>query len=166
MRLNQSKTKRIHEDDTTIRGVIRSDFKRIIEIENQNFEYPWSEEDLLATSKLAKTIGMVIEYDSVVSGYMIYELEKTNISLWNIGIASDYQRKGLGSLLLDKLCNKLSETRRRTIEVQVRETNLSAQLFFSAYDFRAISIIKKPFEESDEDAYIMRYTLPFSRIST
>lgn len=166
MRLNQSKTKRIHEDDTTIRGVIRSDLKRIIEIETQNFKFSWTEDELLDNLRLPKTISMAIEYNSTLVGYMIYELEKTNISLWNIRIASDYQRQGLGSLLIDRLCNKLSETRRRTIEVQVRETNLSAQLFFSAYDFRAISIIKKPFEESDEDAYIMRYTLPFSRIST
>jgi len=39
----------------------------------------------------------------------------------------------------------------------VRETNLTAQLFFKASGFRAISVLRSYYEDSPEDAYVMQY---------
>jgi ribosomal-protein-alanine N-acetyltransferase len=61
--------------------------------------------------------------------------------------------------MVQRLIDKLSDQRRRFIEAEVRETNLKAQLFFSAAGFRAVKTLQKHYDETDEDAILFRYTL-------
>jgi ribosomal-protein-alanine N-acetyltransferase len=41
----------------------------------------------------------------------------------------------------------------------VRETNLTAQLFFRAQGFRAVRVLRGYYEDSGEDAFLMQYQL-------
>jgi ribosomal-protein-alanine N-acetyltransferase len=41
--------------------------------------------------------------------------------------------------------------------LEIRETNLSAQLFFRDLGFRAISLLRDFYEDTTEDAYLMQY---------
>jgi len=41
--------------------------------------------------------------------------------------------------------------------LEIRETNLSAQLFFRALGFRAVSVLRDFYEDTPEDAYLMQY---------
>jgi len=54
----------------------------------------------------------------------------------------------------------LSQQRRTQIVTEVRETNLPAQKFFASCGFRAVSVVRGIYDDTDEDAYVMRYTLP------
>jgi ribosomal-protein-alanine N-acetyltransferase len=59
--------------------------------------------------------------------------------------------------MVAKLVGKLSSHRRTRILLQVRETNLPAQLFFRIQGFRATEVVREHFEDTGEDAYIMQY---------
>ena len=48
--------------------------------------------------------------------------------------------------------------RRCQIVLEVRETNLPAQLFFRSLNFRATSVLKDFYQDTTEDAYLMQYT--------
>jgi ribosomal-protein-alanine N-acetyltransferase len=41
--------------------------------------------------------------------------------------------------------------------LEVRETNLAAQLFFRESGFRAVSLLRDFYEDTTEDAYLMQY---------
>jgi ribosomal-protein-alanine N-acetyltransferase len=41
--------------------------------------------------------------------------------------------------------------------LEIRETNLSAQLFFRDAGFRAISVLRSFYDDTPEDAYLMQY---------
>jgi ribosomal-protein-alanine N-acetyltransferase len=41
--------------------------------------------------------------------------------------------------------------------LEIRETNLPAQLFFRDIGFRAISLLRDFYEDTTEDAYLMQY---------
>ncbi len=56
-----------------------------------------------------------------------------------------------------KLVGKLSSQRRTRILLEVRETNLAAQLFFRKQGFRAVSVLRDFYEDTTEDAYVMQY---------
>ena len=56
-----------------------------------------------------------------------------------------------------KLIGKLSPQCRNRILLEVRETNLDAQLFFRDTGFRAISVLRDFYEDTTEDAYLMQY---------
>ena len=61
--------------------------------------------------------------------------------------------------MVQRLIDKLSQQRRREIVLEVRETNLSAQLFFANAGFRALSVLRNHYDDTLEDAYYMRYSL-------
>jgi ribosomal-protein-alanine N-acetyltransferase len=58
--------------------------------------------------------------------------------------------------MIQKLVGKLSNERRNRILLEVRETNLEAQLFFKQLGFRAISVLRDYYEDTTEDAYLMQ----------
>ena len=49
--------------------------------------------------------------------------------------------------------------RRKEITLEVRETNLAAKLFFQSQDFVAVAVLRDHYEDSAEDAYVMKYRL-------
>ena len=61
--------------------------------------------------------------------------------------------------LLSRLIDKLSQQRRKEIVLEVRETNLSAQKFFQSQGFRAVSVLRDHYDDTEEDAYVMNYRL-------
>lgn len=140
-----------------IRWMIRRDMPEVLDIERENFEFPWIDEDFVRCLRQRNCIGMVAERDDQIIGFMIYELHKARIHVLNFCVKPGYQRRGVGSQMLAKLIGKLSVPRRSRIILEVRETNLGAQLFFRENGFRAINVLHAYYEDTPEDAYLMQY---------
>jgi ribosomal-protein-alanine N-acetyltransferase len=140
-----------------IRWMIRRDMPEVLAIEGQSFEFPWSEEDFVRCLRQRNCIGMVAEHHEQVVGFMIYELHRNRLHILNFAVHRELQRRRVGEQMLRKLVSKLSPQRRNKIMLEVRETNLSAQLFFREMGFRAISLLKDFYEDTTEDAYLMQY---------
>ncbi len=145
-----------------IRWMIRRDMPEILDIEAKVFEFPWLEEDFILCLRGRNTIGMVAEHNNTVVGFMIYELSKLSkarIHVVNFVVAPDCQRQSVGTQMVAKLISKLSNQRYTCITLEVRETNLGAQMFFRTCGFRAVSVLRNFYEDTPEDAYLMRYLL-------
>ena len=142
-----------------IRWMIRRDMPEVLRIENGSFEFNWTEEDFLACLRQRNCIGMVAEHENHVVGFMIYELHKTRLHILNFAVSPAFRRLGAGSQMIDKLINKLSQQRRQEIVLEVRETNLAAQLFYHTQGFRAVRVLRNHYSDSAEDAYVMQFRL-------
>ena len=140
-----------------IRWMIRRDMPEVLAIENRSFEFPWSDEDFIRCLRQRNCIGMVAEYDERVVGFMIYELHKNRLHVLNFAVRPEFRRRGVGHSMIRKLIGKLSDQRRNRILLEIRETNLDAQLFFRDCGFRAISVLREFYEDSPEDAYLMQF---------
>lgn len=137
--------------------MIRRDMPEVLETERESFEFPWSEDDFVRCLRQRNCIGMVAEHNDRVVGYMIYELHKTRLHVLNFGVAKLTRRLHVGTQMIDKLISKLSSQRRSRITLEVRETNLAAQLFFRQVGFRAVSVLRDFYDDTPEDAYLMQY---------
>ncbi|MEO8495652.1 MAG: ribosomal protein S18-alanine N-acetyltransferase [Planctomycetota bacterium] len=141
-----------------IRWMIRRDMPEVLDIEGHSFEFPWSEEDFIRCLRQRNCIGMVAEFDEQVVGFMIYELHKTRLHVLNFAVNPKFRRRAVGQAMIGKLVSKLSHQRRNRILLEVRETNLSAQLFFRNIGFRAVSVLRDFYDDTAEDAYLMQFT--------
>jgi len=148
---------RENEIKVSIRWMSRRDMKEVLEIESECFEFAWDEDDFMQCLQQRNCIGMVAEYQGRVVGFMIYELQKTKIHLLNVATLSKFRRKGVGAQLVAKLIAKLGNQRRSRITLEVRETNLPAQLFLRSLGFLAVDILHGFYDETNEDAYQMVY---------
>lgn len=152
MRIHNEPRLRVH-----IRWMIRRDMTEVLDIERDSFEFPWFEEDFIRCLRQRNCIGMVAEQGERVVGFMIYELHKTRLHILNFAVAADCRRNSVGEQMIGKLQSKLSSQRRTRITLEVRETNLAAQLFFKTGGFRATSVLRDYYDDSTEDAYLMQY---------
>src|SRR6201991_1390443 len=125
-----------------IRWMIRRDMTEVLEIERNAFEFPWFEEEFIRCLRQRNCTGMVAEHGERVVGFMIYELHKTKLHILNFAVHPDWRRNGVGEHMVAKLVGKLSNHRRTRITLEVRETNLDAQLFFRAQDFKAVRVLR------------------------
>ena len=157
-----------------IRWMIRRDMPEVLQIEGEGFEFPWCEEDFVRCLRQRNCIGMVAEHDDRVVGFMIYELHKTKLHILNFAVGAECRRRSVASQMVGKLIGKLSGQRRTRILLEVRETNLAAQLFFRSRSFRAVTVLRDFYDDTTEDAYVMQFRyrpaeteviIPVNRIS-
>ena len=142
-----------------IRWMIRRDMPEVLQTEQESFEFAWTEEDFLRCLRQRNCIGMVAEQGEKVVGFMIYELHKSKLHILNFAVYPTCRRFGVGAQMVVKLISKLSSHRRTRITLEVRETNLVAQLFFRQQGFRAVRVLRAYYEDSGEDAFLMQYRL-------
>lgn len=140
-----------------IRWMIRRDMPEVLRIEEESYDYPWSEEDFLRCLRQRNCIGMVAELGEKVVGFMIYELHKSKLHILNFAVHPDFRRQHIGVQMIQKLVSKLSSHRRTCITLEVRETNLTSQIFFRDAGFRAMRVLRGFYEDTGEDAYLMQY---------
>ncbi len=152
MRSTQEEQLRIH-----VRWMIRRDMREVLGVEHEAFEFPWSDEDFTRCLRQRNCIGMVAESGDSVVAFMIYELHRSRLHVLNFAVARSHRRLGIGTRMMEKLVGKLTPERRNRIALEVRETNLPAQLFFRSLGFRAISVLKDFYQDTTEDAYLMHY---------
>ena len=155
--MNQDLTKTKKAVRVHIRRMIRRDLAEVLAIEDESFEFPWPEEDFIRCLRQRNCTGMVAEHEDRVVGAMIYELHTRRIHLLNFAVAADYRRRRVGQQMVAKLAAKLSQKGRSRVVLEVRETNLAAQLFFRANGFRAVGVLGDFFQKTSEDAYAMRF---------
>lgn len=144
-----------------IRWMIRRDLPAVLDIEQASFEFPWGEDDFLRCLGNPNAIGMVVERDERVVGFMVYELHKTRLHVLNIAVHPDFRRQRVGAAMLAKLVVKLSLARRTRIALEVRETNLAAQLWLARQGFRWRITLHDFYDDwqTTEDAYFFEYVL-------
>src|SRR5262249_26122254 len=118
-----------------IRWMIRRDMPEVLQTEQESFEYSWTEEDFLRCLRQRNCIGMVAEQGEKVVGFMIYAPHKSKLHFLNFAVPPVHRRCHVGHQMVSKLISKLSSHRRTRITLEVRETNLTAQLFFRSQGF-------------------------------
>jgi len=145
-----------------IRWMIRRDMPAVLSIEKDCFEFPWSEEDFIRCLRSRICLGMVAEvrdpqsgHDRIV-GFYIYELHKARLHILNFAVHSEFQRRSIRTQMASKLIGKLSADRRTRIMLEIRETNLAAQMFFRSQCFQAVSVLREFYQDTPEDAYLFQ----------
>jgi [ribosomal protein S18]-alanine N-acetyltransferase len=148
-------------DAVHVRWWIRRDMPEVLAIEEHSFEAEcrWDEDEFMAFMRQRNAIGMVAEHDDKVVGYMMYELHKNYLLLAGIAVAPQHRRHGVGAAMIGKLVGKLHQQRRSRIKTTIRDSNLSAQLFFRSQGFIATEVLRGEFEDRDEDGYLMEFFL-------
>ena len=82
-------------------------------------------------------------------------------TLFNIAVAPEFQRKGLGRELLDALIVGLEEKGIVTLWLEVRDSNRAAIALYESLGFNEVSIRRNYYPTADgrEDARIMALPL-------
>lgn len=144
-----------------IRWMLRGDMPQVLDIENRSFDFPWSESDFIKCLRQRNCIGRVADMGDRIGGFYIYELHKTRLHILNFAVDYDFRRCRIGTAMVLDLTRKLNVERRNRILLEVRESNLDAQLFFRKMGFQCVNTLRNYYLDSPgEDAYVMQFKHP------
>lgn len=140
-------------------------FDSIMKIEETSTENFWNRTTFENHLKERHCKGLVALTGTEIVGYMTYELDPVNgtIQIWNLVVATDRQRQGVGEALVAEL-KDLVGCEFDSILFNVRESNLVAHVFLRSLGFYCGTISLGYFidvrmnERVEEDAYCFDYT--------
>jgi ribosomal-protein-alanine N-acetyltransferase len=143
-----------------VRWLMKSDLDMVLAIDMCVREYPTDREALVEFLSMRNAIGIVAESDNMVAGYCLYRIFHGHIFLDDLAVLPECQRQGVGTTLANKMKSKLTGKRRKMLVINVRESNLKAQLFFKSMGFNCDFTYKGFYGEdvdAIEDAYRFVY---------
>lgn len=132
----------VHVTRDHLRWMRPTDLPAVLQIERLCFEWPWSEADFRGALRRRNCIAMVMDAEistapkgGPVLAYCLYSLDPNSIEILNLAVHPEWQRGGIGTIILNRLKQKLDTIRRHTLRVCVNEHLLAAQLFFRSQEF-------------------------------
>lgn len=137
-----------------VRWMIRRDLTDMIKIEQKTIGPKWNEKTFLETLRGRNCIGMVVEDQKKIVGFMIYELHKTKLTILKLtGCPLAV------NTMIEKLKSKLSSHRRTRIDVVIPLKNRAFLRLFLQQNFRTIANYDDYYEEYESEAIEMEFKL-------
>ncbi len=132
------------------------DLPLVMEIENSEYEFPWSEgifHDCLSTVNYH---GFLFKKNEELLGYAMISVAVSECHILNICIKKDFQKKGYGKKLLAFLIKKAKQFQAQQIFLEVRASNKIARSLYQNYGFNEMGVRKGyyPAKNNREDAYL------------
>ena len=131
------------------------DLKQIVKIEKDTNEYPWSLHNF-KSSLDAGNSSIVLKKENRILGYAFFSIAATDSHLLNITVSSNYQGKGYGRKILEKVILQSSLLGATVIFLEVRISNHRAINFYEKFGFKRDAIRYEYYEGTPkEDALLM-----------
>ena len=128
----------------------------VAELEKATFSIPWSRTEF---EREIKENNMAIYYVAVEDGKVIGYAGMWHVvvegHITNVGVLEEARRKGVGSMLMEKLIAIAVEKQMFGMTLEVRMGNAPAQALYHKYCFKAEGIRKNYYPDTKEDAIIM-----------
>lgn len=157
----------------------KTDVSAVSEILLENKLESWSEQDLQSEINFPNSLSLVCKYQSRVVAFCIARLiiknsSITNIStklkadcleyeyeceIYNFAVKKEYQKKGIGKLLLDEMFLLVKSRNASAIWLEVRISNEKAFNFYQKNDFKKICERKNFYSNPAENAIVMKKEL-------
>lgn len=131
----------------------------IVAIERDSYPTPWSEAIFRSetTSPISRMlVGRTVGREGRrVAGYTVYWRVADEIHLHNIAVRPDLRRRHVASRILDEAIRRARLEGARWMTLEVRRSNLPAQIFYQQFGFTLRGIRPGYYSDTREDALIM-----------
>lgn len=148
------------QEGVSIRPMCLEDLEAVVAIEYEIYPFPWTYGNF-RDSLNAGYSCWVYELNGYVIGYSVMMVAVGEAHLLNLGIAPDWQGRGLGRRFLHQLINRARDYHAETMLLEVRPSNIVARGLYLSSGFSEIAVRRKyyPAEEGREDAVLMELSL-------
>jgi ribosomal-protein-alanine N-acetyltransferase len=133
------------------------DLGAIERIERRSYPTPWSRS--MFAGELVKPSSICVgAFESEREGLVGYLIAARYVDAWhimNVAVDPDFQRRGIATLLLDRLFERTAGDRRRGYTLEVRVSNMGAIRLYEQVGFKARGVRRGYYTDNHEDALIM-----------
>jgi len=143
-----------------IREMTHDDLGKVIDVEISAYEHPWTVGIFRDCIRVGYSCW-VYEDSGTVVGYGIVMHSGAEAHVLNLCVHPEYQRRGIGRLMLDHLTQISREAGADTILLEVRQSNIIAMQLYTSSDFHELGVRSGyyPDRSGREDAIILAKSL-------
>ncbi|MEG0154764.1 MAG: ribosomal protein S18-alanine N-acetyltransferase [Lachnospiraceae bacterium] len=139
---------------------MESDLLQIAELERLIFTDAWSLHGLRETFAQPRALLEVAEEEGSIQGYAIVYDVVGEAEIARIAVAESSRKAGVGSALLEKVCEWCIQRDAHKLLLDVRNGDQTAVSFYRHLGFTEDGIRKGFYEKPKEDALLMSKQLP------
>lgn len=142
------------------RRMLPGDLAAVEAIERAVYAHPWTPGNF--TDSLAAAYQCwIMECGGTITGYSVMMAAAGEAHLLNLSVAADWQRRGLGSVLLRFIVKLAQEDGAQTLFLEVRASNAAGRALYARHGFSEIGSRRDyyPAGEQREDAVTMEKKL-------
>lgn len=132
----------------------KKNIQYIINIQKEQNIYISSKENILKDLSNTNFKYFIIEYENKIIGYISFSYV-IDIEIEAIVVKKDFQRLGLGTLLLNFVFEFAKTKNIENIFLEVRVSNTPARKLYDKCGFKEINIRKNYYNDNNEDAVIL-----------
>ena len=139
-----------------IRPMNAADLEAVALLEKEIYSDPWSRGMLADHLASLSSLDLVLEKNKEIIGYACNTvIPEYLLAIDNLTIKKEFQRKGLGSLLLSEVIKKAQAQGVGAFTLEVRESNQAAIALYNKFGFKVAGRRKRYYHSPIEDALIM-----------
>lgn len=131
-----------------------ADFEEIKDILVEEFDNFWKPSVLESELKSENSKYIVVKENGKIVGFAGLWFSPIDAEITNIVTKKSERKRGIGTLLLDKLIEMAKEANRDNISLEVNENNVAAGVLYENAGFE-IAGIRKNYYNGKENAIIM-----------
>ena len=139
----------------TIQEMQLDDLEQVVEIEQQNFSVPWTENGFFSFLLRSDTLFLVAKEEDRILGYMGIMMVLDEGEITNVSVAQTARHRGVGRLLVQTMLDKMRRAGLNMIHLEVRKSNTPAIRLYEQFAFVQDGERKNYYEEPTEDAVLM-----------
>jgi [ribosomal protein S18]-alanine N-acetyltransferase len=144
-----------------IRRFAPEDFQEVVDIESEAF----SEHNSLLYMSFYETVGegfLVAEQDGKVVGYVVgYRSAENEGHIFSVGVKEEYRGRGIGTGLINAICDTFVATGLRYARLEVRNSNTRAQKIYRSIGFVPCWTEKKYYSDGEDGMVMKMYLHPY-----
>ena len=152
----------VQSPSLNIRPMGKADIDAVMAIELSVYTYPWTNRIMADCMRVGYhcSIG---EVDGVLASYCIMSTGAGEAHILNLCVAEEFQRRGLGQLLLTNMLDEAKKEGIKDIFLEVRPSNHAAIILYERLGFNQMGTRKDyyPAKNGREDAVILAKNLEF-----
>lgn len=143
-------------EDIRIRQAKLYDVPAMARIERDSFEAPWSAEEITKDVTAGGNVYVAVaECGEEKAGYGEIRSVAGEAQIYNIAIAPEFRREGIGEALLRHMIDKAGEGGCTLVTLEVRGGNEAAMALYKKLGFREVGRRKGYYAKGSEDAVLM-----------
>ena len=142
--------------DTIIREMQVKDIPLIMKMEKELFSLPWTKDMFLQEINTQYAYVLLKADDNLLIGYVCGWLMPDEFNITNLAVRAEFQKMGLGEMLVKFIMGKLLQQKCFQFLLEVRKSNIPAIKLYAKFDFEIIGKRKKYYNYPQEDALVMR----------
>jgi ribosomal-protein-alanine N-acetyltransferase len=140
----------------SIRAATVEDVEAVAAIEASAFSNPWYPHTFRSLIQQGRAHILIAEDSGgEVMGYAVVWWVHEQGELANLAVREEYQRKGIGSALLDHLLRDLQKAKVESLFLEVRTSNEGAYQLYLSRGFTQVAVRKGYYRNPREDARIL-----------